>query len=320
MTGRMLSLIGIVVVVASVTLLAQTPPSGRAQTRERPSAKPDLYGVWDFATLTPLQRPNGIKGPTFTEAESQTFLAQLIPSEEERGRPDGKGDLRLGNYPPAFMDQGESFVGGNRSSLIIDPPEGRIPYTPEAQRRMAAARAAGARTDNPEDFGNGPRCIIGFNAGPPMTPGGYNNNVQIIPGRDRVVIMTEMVHTARIVRLDSRSHLPTALRLWSGDSVGWWEGDTLVVETTNFNDKAMFQGSSENMRLIEKFRLADAKTLVYEFTVNDPTTFTRPWTAQFPMRRSDTSIYEYACHEGNYALANMLRGARAADKKSSVRP
>ena len=129
--------------------------------------------------------------------------------------------------------------------------------------------------------------------------------------------MNEMIHAARIVRLGSQSHLPSAIRTWSGDSVGWWEGDTLVVETTNF--KAGFRGASENMRLIERFRLADANTLVYEYAVDDPTTFTRPWTAQFPMRRTDARIYEYACHEGNYAMANALRGARAAEKESAVR-
>ena len=171
MTARILRLVGGVVAVVSVTLSAQAPPLRPVQIHERPAERPDLFGVWDFATVTPLQRPDGVKGSTFSDAELKAFMSQIQAIEGTRGRPDGKGGLTNGNYPRVFMDDGESLIGGNRSSLIIDPPDGRIPYSPEARKRMQAARAAVTGTvDNPEDLGLAARCLVGFNAGPPMTP------------------------------------------------------------------------------------------------------------------------------------------------------
>jgi hypothetical protein len=309
MAGKGVAVAASIVAIVAVTLTAQA-------RREPSTTGSDLYGVWDFKTLTPLQRPDGVKGPRFTKEEMKDFLAPFANIEETRGRPDGKGGLTNGNYPRGYMDEGDTLIDGNRSSLIVDPLDGRIPYTPDARKRMAAARAAAMRPtgDDPEDLGLNTRCMVGINAGPPLTPLSYNNVILIIPGRGRVVLMTEMIHTARVVRMNTRAHVPSTIRTWSGDSIGWWEGDALVVETTNFNGKARFQGASEKMRVIEKFRRTGADTVTYEYTVDDPATFTRPWTARFPMLRSPKGIFEYACHEGNYTMANALRGARAAEK------
>ena len=209
----------------------------------------------------------------------------------------------------------------DRTSLIVDPPDGRIPpLTPAAQRRQAERREArrGVGTDEVSPGGwldelSAPvRCIIGFNQGPPMTPSAYNNNMQLFQTEDHVVILNEMVHDARVVPLDGRPPLPSGIRQWTGDSRGYWDGDTLVVETTNRRDGS-FQGASRHLRLTERFTRADENTLVYEVTLEDPTTWTAPWTFMVPMSKNPGEIYEYACHEGNYYMANMLRGARAAE-------
>ena len=211
--------------------------------------------------------------------------------------------------------------------------------TPEAQKATEAPRVAGGhpvrqRTDgvaddDPEDRGLSERCLMGFNTGPPFQPGGYNNNVQIVQTRDYVVLVLEMNHDARIIPMNNRPRLPGSMRTWFGDARGRWEGTTLVVETTNFTPKlASFGarrgaagyeiGSAENLRLVERFTRVDAKTLQYEFTVNDPSTFTRPFTAKFPMALNDQHMYEVACHEGNYGLTNILRAGRFANKGESV--
>ena len=203
------------------------------------------------------------------------------------------------------------------TSLIVDPPDGRIPaLTPEGQAR-AASRAEARRqhpADGPEDRSLGERCLL-FNAGPPMLSGPYNNYIQILQNRDHVVILNEMIHDIRIVPLDGRPHAPAAIRSLLGDSRGRWEGNTLVVETTNFSDKTNVRGSGSRLRLVERFTRADATTLLYEFTVDDAASFVTPWSAILPMSKSDDQIYEYACHEGNYAMTGILRGARATDQK-----
>lgn len=301
--------------LAFATVIAASPlqPTAKREGGLRtPSGRPDVQGIWSFATLTPLERPQGVQGPVFTEAEAKKFLEQLIPSEELRGRPTPDGNLRIGNYDPIFMDRGEQFISG-RSSLIINPESGRVPLTAEARARLLARR--GKKLDNPEDLSVGERCIVGINSGPPMIPNAYNNNVQIVQTDDNVLLVTEMVHTTRVVSLNGRPHLPSNIRLWTGDSVGRWEGDTLVVETTNFTGKTTVNGATEKMRLIERFQLLDADTLQYEFTVHDPAAFTQPWTARLPMTRFNDRMYEYACHEGNHSMGGMLRGARFADPK-----
>jgi hypothetical protein len=199
-----------------------------------------------------------------------------------------------------------------RTSLIVDPPDGRIPpLTPEAQQRTAARGAARRANglDGPEAFSIAERCLI-FGAGPPLLPGPYNNNIQIVQTRDAVVVYTEMIHDARIISLDGRPHRSPNIRLWLGDSRGRWDGDTLVVETTNFTSQTPFRGSDEHLRLTERFTRTDPNTLTYEFTVDNPTAFTKPWTARQQLARSNEMMYEYACHEGNYGLSNMLNAAR----------
>ena len=207
-----------------------------------------------------------------------------------------------------------------RSSLVIDPPDGRVPPLTPGALKEASDRAAARREllEGPEDAGNLVRCVTG-NA-PPTNPFTYNNHIQLFQTRDAVVILSEIAHNAKVVPLDGRPHLPSHIRLWDGDSVGRWEGDTLIVETTNFTHKKRFMGSREYMRLVERFTLLDATTMQYEYTVNDPTVFTRPWTVRMPMKRSDEQIYEYACHEGNHSMGNMLRSARAVEQRGETKP
>ena len=229
---------------------------------------------------------------------------------------------QVGGYNQFWYEFGTKVVPDKRTSLIIDPPDGRLPpLTPEAQKRADAHRQRLLRSaEGPEDRDVSERCLMGYNAGPPMVPVGYNQNVQIVQTRDYVVIHNEMVHNARIVPLDGRPHLPEEVRPWSGDSRGHWEGNTLVVDTTGFTDKTwnQFSGwnwaSDENLHLVERFTRVDAGTLLYEFTVDDPTTWTKPWTAAVPLRSTEDQMFEYACHEGNYGMMDILRGARAEEK------
>jgi hypothetical protein len=235
------------------------------------------------------------------------------------------------------MDPGTKVIGTRRSSLIIDPPDGRIPaLAPEAKKRQAEVAEArrGVEADVPrpgawvEDVPISVRCIVGFNSGPPMYPAAYNNNAQIFQTRDYVAIYNEMGPSSRIVPLDGRPHLPSHMRQWLGDSRGRWEGETLVVETTNFLRETAFGryagsvgrlgGSGPNIHLIERFTRVDPDTLLYQVTVTDPTTWVRPWTYAIPMRKSTEAIYEYACHEGNYGLENILKGAALRDAEAAA--
>ena len=292
-----------------------------------PWGEPDLQGVWDFRTLTPMERPGEFADKdVFTSEEAAEFLEARLADIAARDE-EVPADI-VGNYNQFWFDRGTSVVETNRTSLIVDPADGRIPpLTPAAQERLAAMDAArrGVGGDEPtpggwlDDLGPGGlrvRCVLGFNSGPPMTPGGYNNNVQLIQTPDHVVIFNEMNHNSRIVPLDGRPHLNPQLRQWVGDSRGHWQGDTLVVETTNFlRETAVLDGrSSANVHLIERFTRLDEDTLVYEVTVDDPTIWTRPWTYVVPMRKNDEPIYEYACHEGNYAMEVILSGARAKER------
>ena len=226
-------------------------------------------------------------------------------------------------YNNFWFDFGTTVVETRRTSLVIDPPDGRIPripqLTPVAQERVARREALNQRiAEGPEDRSLGERCIVRPSAGPPIVPRAYNNNVQLFQTPGYLVILSEEIHDARIVPMDGRAHLPSHLRQWMGDSRGQWEGDTLVVETTNFNDKKYFRGAGQGIHLIERFRFArlDETTLNYEFTVSDPESFTRPWTVQIPMKKSLNPIYEYACHEENYGMEGTLRGARAVERNT----
>ena len=213
-------------------------------------------------------------------------------------------------YNDFWWDFGKKIVGTRRTSLIVDPPDGRIPALTEAAKQRAATRMQRYQRTavGPEDRGVGERCILGFNSGPPMAPSAYNNNVQIFQTRDNVAIYNEMVHDARVVPLDGRPH--GTIPQWTGSSRGRWDGDTLVVETTNFLRETSFRNSSSTLHLIERFSRVAPDTLLYEFTVEDPTTWTKPWSAAIPMLKTEDKIYEYACHEGNYGMTNLLAGAR----------
>jgi hypothetical protein len=201
---------------------------------------------------------------------------------------------------------------------VVDPPDGRIPpLTPEAQQRAAQRKTL---YENPEERPLAERCILGFNSGPPMVPSAYNNNVQIVQTRDHLVILNEMIHSARIVDLGGRPHAPKEIRFLTGDSIGRWDGDTLVVDTTNFLKERAFRGASANMHLVERFTRVDKDVLRYEFTVDDPDTWTRKWSASIPMTRSDELMFEYACHEANYALEGVLKGARYQEQQAGKTP
>ena len=301
-----------------------------------PWGAPDLGGVWDFRTLTPLERPVALKDKAVLTAEEAAAFTQQSIDARNADRRDGgaRRDVERA-YNDFWWDYGNSLTGDNRTSLIVDPPDGRVPtMTAEAQERAKAMRAAGRRpvrarvvigspAYGPEDVGLSERCLLGFNSGPPMLPSAYNNNVQLFQTPDHVVIVNEMIHEVRVVPLDGRPPLPEGMRQWMGDSRGRWDGDTLVVESGNYTDKTGsfyaivgMYGSGTTLHLVERFTRVDADTLLYEFTVDDPATFTGPFTAAIPMKRSDLPMFEYACHEGNYGMTNLLAGARALEAQA----
>jgi hypothetical protein len=358
MRNRVAVLASALVVVA--LLLSSAIPNA-AQTAKAayrpprmPDGHPDLSGTYDLATLTPLERPAGAKA-VYTAEEAAKLEAQFAEQKREGDAqlppdrpapPKGNGDQGLplqyrlasggtGGYNYGWLDPGSTYTvvnGEKRTSIIVDPPDGRIPYTPQAsQKRMAALRAlfnpgqgenndpglekAPDAYDNPERRPLSERCILGFasTSGPPALPDYFYNNLhQIVQTPNSVMILSEMIHDARIVRMNAQ-HLPKNIRLWLGDSVGHWEGDTLIVDTTNFTDKTQFMGSTENLHVVERFTRVDEKTLLYRFTVDDPASYTKPWTGEYAWPAADGQIYEYACHEGNYALEDILRGARERD-------
>ena len=308
-----------------------------------PDGRPDLQGVWDFRTLTPLQRPEDQESAVLSDEEAAAVEARSAARSAELNAPTERtGELlpaggAVGGYNHYWVDQGAGVVDDQRTSLIVDPPDGRLPALQPGFElvelslgedrpgtRPVRVRAAGIGAAGYEDRGLAERCLLGFNSGPPIVPAGYNQNLQIFQTPDHVVILHEMVHDARIVPLDGRGRLPAAISQWMGDSRGYWDGDTLVVESTNFSDKvasfnpsvATAVGDGSTLRLTERFRRAADDTLLYEFTVDDPTTFTRPFTAALPMKRGE-GMFEYACHEGNYGLFNILAGARAAERDAA---
>jgi hypothetical protein len=317
-------LTGALVLGCVVVALGQT----RTWTPTRTSdGQIDLEGVWDFGTITPLERPNGLDKATFSDAEAASFERDenLRQNRDLIDPKKGGAQYLPGSvipYNEFWYERGSKIVGSKRTSLIVEPPDGRIPpLTPEAQRRLDAdaARARDeqlgrVRADSPQSRSLADRCILGFNAGPPMTPGAYNNHVLITQAPGYITLVAEMVHDARVIPIDGRPHLPSAIRQYTGDSRGHWQAGTLVIETTNFLRETSFRGSSANLRLTERLTRIDADTLMYEFTVYDPQTWTKPWSVAVPMKKIDEPIYEYACHEGNYAMRNILSGARAAER------
>ena len=320
MIGRESMVVAIVVVLAFLggPMLVQGQEVSRTAWGD-----PDLNGVWDFRTLTPFERPEDLADQEFfTEEEAAAYEANRLAEFEVRDDQE-PADI-VGNYNQFWFDPGDQVSATNQTSLVIDPPSGRVPaLVSAAQAKVDALREhrEGIDPHAPtyggfvDDLGGGMfavRCILGFNSGPPMTPGGYNQNVQLFQTPDHVVLLNEMVHSSRVIPLDGRDHISDNVRQWMGDSRGHWEGNTLVVETTNFLRETSFRNgvTTSDLKLVEKFTRTDAGTLMYDVTVEDPNTWSRPWSYRIPMRANDMPIFEYACHEGNYGLENILAGAR----------
>lgn len=311
--------------LVSTAAFAQTasPFEAEYSVPRTPAGQPDLQGVWSNAILTPLERP--------AEFADQAFLTeeQAAAYEARRNRETFRGtrDVDVATdvsyaYNDFWWDWGSEIARTGRTSLIIDPPDGRVPaLTPEGERRRALREGYRQRhtADGPEDRLLRERCIVWSGngdegAGPPMLPSAYNNNFQLVQTADHVLLVKEMVHETRVVPLDGRPHVHDSVRQWLGNSRGHWDGDTLVVETTNFTDKTHFRGSSEHMRLTERFTRVADDILIYEFTVEDPLALTQSWTAQIPTVKLDGLIYEFACHETNRGMFGILRGARARER------
>jgi hypothetical protein len=344
----------ILALASTIAVVSLTPIRTAGQTPTRapkpsspprmPDGHPDLQGTYDLATLTPLERPAGAKA-TLTAEEAARLEKDVAARNEvaaraikgDRGAPPKGGDGsvgaagNVGGYNAFWLDPGSSYTivnGERRTSLVVDPPDGRVPPMTPAQRQRLAARLArptadatesrdpglepAGSYDDPERRPLGERCLLGFGStsGPPALPNYFYNNLhQIVQTPDTVMILTEMVHDARIVRMGG-PHLPKTIRKWLGDSVGHWEGDTLVVDTTNFTDQTRFRGSSDDLHVIERFSRVAPNALLYRFTIDDPATWTRSWTGEYTWPATSEHIFEYACHEANYALGDILRGAR----------
>ena len=328
MRYQFLARMGAVAVVVAAMSLAplagQTPSSPTAKTwtpPRTPDGHPDLQGIWSNATITPLERPAEFAG-------KQVLTDQDVAALEERAaqgrvdRPPRDGDP--GTYNQLWFDRGTKVVPTRQTSLIVDPPDGKMPaLTPAAQKREAADAEAKRRPfGSYADIDTGERCITD---GIPFAPYAYNNNYQILQTRDHVVILHEMFRELRIIPLDGRPHLGPGVRQWFGDPRGHWEGNTLVIDTTNFADKTSYvwagnwRASRPTVHLVERFTRVNADTINYEFTIDDPAMFTRPWTAVTPMTKSQGPIFEYACHEGNYSIQNVLRGARAQEAQETAK-
>jgi len=320
MQARYAALVSAVIFLAPISPSAE-PTAAKSWIAPRtPDGQPDLQGVWTNSTLTPLERPAQFAGkPVLSEQEAADYAKQVL-QQVNSDRRDGGTQVDVNrSYNEFWRDRGNSLVADRRTSLIVDPPDGKVPpLTPEAQKRVDEARAwmQDHATDGPEGRTLAERCISWTTAGPPMLPGPYNNDVQILQAPGYVVILNEMIHDARMIPLDGRSHIAPGIRELMGDSRGHWEGDTLVVDTTNFNGEVSFRGSDSNLHLTERFTRVSPDVIQYEFTIDDPTAFTKPWTARIPLNKTHGPVYEYACHEGNYALTDILAGARAAEKSA----
>jgi hypothetical protein len=358
LTGAMAMAIVMAIAVACLTTVpargqaSKAPP--KAYTGPRlPDGHPDLQGTYDVATLTPVERGIGAKA-VYTPEEAAKLEKAVAATKEknneaiqgDRAAPPKGGDGsvgaagNVGGYNTFWLDPGSKYTvvdGQIRASIVVDPPDGRVPpVTAAARQRMAALRARPTSDalesrdpgleppgsyDDPERRPLGERCLLGFasTSGPPALPDYFYNNLhQIVQTKDSVMILTEMVHDARIIRMNAQ-HLPKTIRRWMGDSVGRWEGDTLVVDTTNFNDKTRFRGSTENLHVVERFSRAGPRALLYRFTIEDPETWDRPWTGEYGWPLTDEPIFEYACHEANYAMGDILRGARLRENEEAAK-
>ena len=315
------ALVMIVALVLMTPLPAAAQSDGGATLRRTPDGQPDISGIFTFRTLTPLQRPEGLEGQeNLTLEEAAAFEASERTRlnrdlfDPESGAPSAGYQSRAEggvlSYNEFWYERGIELTKDKRTSLVVDPADGRIPYTPEfaEANRVRRLNLRNGFADHYTDRSLTDRCLMGSNAGPPMRPGSYNNNVLIMQAPGYVTILNEHIHNTRIIPVDGQRH--NEVPQWSGSSRGHWEGETLVVETKNFLRETNFSGSSKDTLLVERFRRVDGDTLIYEFTIEDPNNYTRPWTAVIPFRRTDGPLYEYACHEGNYGLTGILAGAR----------
>ena len=331
MSHRCLAVVLIVIGVVALAPVSAAAQSANTTASTRTAwGDPALQGIWDFRSITPLQRPEEFSDREFLTAEEAANLEQATVDREEEllnrpaqrtaagGNVDRGENGALGAYNDFWLDRGTTTQGTRRTSLIVDPPNGRVPpFTADADRRREA-RAAYRRehpADSWEDRGLNDRCM--FTTGLPMLPSAYNNNAHVFQTPDHVAILIEMTHTLRVIPLDGRPRRDEPIRQFVGDSRGHWEGDTLVVETMHFNRLTGVRGSTPNARLVERFTRVGPDTLDYEFTVEDSDTWTSPWTARVELMRTNEPLYEYACHEGNYSMEGILAGARADEREAA---
>jgi hypothetical protein len=338
MRNRLLAAAAVAIAAPLVTLAqttAQAPkiaPAPKASAKpyvvpRTPDGHPDLQGYWTNETVTPMERPKGLGAKEFyTDAElaenKRREEARDSKALEGRGTEPGTADDVHYDFAQFGLDRGQSKIAwDNRTSLIVGP-EGTIPpMLPEARKRAAdiAAKNKGHEMDGPENRPLSARCLLLGYESVPMLPAGYNNNLQIMQSAGYVTILHEMNHSYRVIPTDNSPHLPAGVLLWKGDSKGRWEGDTLVVDVTNFDPRNPFHGSGDKLHVVERFtRVADG-TILYRFTVEDPTTWDKPWTAEIAMTKNVGPLYEFGCHEGNYGLANTLNGARVAEQEAAAK-
>jgi len=304
---------------AAVTVAGQQKAYNQPRT---PDGQPDLQGYWTNSTYTPLQRPNGVTKEFYTPEEGAALEKRQAAREAEQTTPGTVADVHY-DFSQFGLDRSQAPLSRSlRTSLIYDPPDGRIPpLTAEGKKRTAereeAAKRLGGRWDSAQSNELDDRCLIMRGPGPPMMDAGYNSDYHIVQAPGYVMILTEMIHDARIIPLDGRPQPPDSVRQWIGLSRGRWEGNTLVVETTNFNGKNPFAGSSENLRVIERFTRVADDMIQYRFTIEDPSMWARPWSGELPLVKTLGPMFEHACHEGNYGLYNTLVGARLEEKKAA---
>jgi hypothetical protein len=308
------------IVLLGTTLAAAQAPK-KWTTPRTPDGQPDLQGFWTNSSYSPLERPKNVTKEFYSKEEALELEKKAAEQETEQTVAGTVADVHY-DFTQFALDRNQSAHALNlRTSLIIDPADGRLPpLTAEGEKRAAdraeAAKLVG-RWDSAQSNELDDRCMIFVGAGPPMLPAGYNSNYQIVQAPGYVMILFEQNHDVRVIPLDGRPHIPRNMRQWTGDSRGRWDGNTLVVETTNFNGKNPLRGSSENLRVVERFTRLDADTIDYKFTVEDESTWTRPWTAALPLKKTVGPLFEHACHEGNYGLYNTLVGARLEEKKAA---
>jgi hypothetical protein len=320
MMNRPLTTLAVAAVAAWLTapVLAQTKAASSWKMPRTAEGKPNFEGDWVNNTFTPLERPDDLKDKAFfTAAEAKAYAERGIARQKAQAR----DNIHYDDF--IWMNEGTlRSVTGARTSIIVEPASGKLPPTNaegqrRAQARAAARKALGDPSDRVQNRALSERCIIWGHEGPPMLPVGYNANIKIVQAADHIVIIQEMTHNTRVVPLVAKPALGSTFRHLSGEPRGWWEGDTLVVENTNFTDKTANRGASEHVKVTERFTLADAETLKYEFTVEDKATWDTPWKGEISIKRADGEIWEYACHEGNYGVRNILNAARVADAEAA---